>query len=357
MSERLTPIPTPPSQLWRAVRLQYVPIIVFVLGLAAAAIIWARWVAPPTLVGEAEAIRTELRSAQAGRIVDLKPDILQPVKAGDVVGHVLVNEPRLLDASLAVVRAEMEVLRAATNVAVEQQQLDLLNKRVQLVALRGQLQQTEATLARMAALHRTKLITDEEYEQAKAARDSASAQLQAQIELVNRTELALAPVAENQRNAVPTPNDSLRVSLKQKEDQLRLIEAQLGPLPLIAPIDGIVTLVYRRVGEAVDVAEPILQISAARSNRIVGFIRQPVSVEPKTGMSVEIRTRTFQRRSAEATITHVGLQFEPVSPTLLAAMRLPVSTVPTEFGLRIHVSVPAGLSVRPGEYVDLILHE
>src|SRR5688572_33275936 len=122
MSERLAPIPTPPAQRWRNLRLQYVPFIVFALGLAAAAVIWTRWVAPPTLVGEVEAIRTELRSAQSGRIIELKVDLLQEVKAGDVVGQVLVNEPGVLNASLTVIRAEMEVLRATTRLTIEQQQ-------------------------------------------------------------------------------------------------------------------------------------------------------------------------------------------------------------------------------------------
>lgn len=355
MSDRLPPIPTPASQFWRNIRLQYVPVLVFLLGLVAAIVIWTEWVAPPTLVGEAEAVRTELRSAQSGRIIELKRDVLQPVKAGDVIGQVMVNEPRLLEASLAVIRAEMEVLRATTRLAVEQQQLDLLSKRVQLVALRGQLQQAEATLARTAALHRTKLVTDEEFDQAKAARDSAAAQVEAQTALVSRTELALAPSTTQQPQAVPSPNDTLRASIKQREDQLQLVEAQLGPVPLIAPIDGIVTLVYRRAGEAVAAAEPILQISANAPQRIVGFLRPPLTLDPKPGMAVEVRTRTFQRRAAEASITQVGLQFEPISPSLLAALRLPVSAVPTEFGLRIHVDVPPSLALRPGEQVDLIL--
>jgi hypothetical protein len=88
--------------------------------------------------------------------------------------------------------------------------------------------------------------------------------------------------------------------------------------------------------------------------RIVGYLRPPLTVEPKTGMSVEVRTRTFQRHRAHAAIAGVGAQLEPISPTLLAAMRLPVSNPPTELGLRVNVTVPAGLTLRPGEHVDLI---
>jgi len=65
MSERLPPIPTPSSQLWRQLRLQYVPVVIFLAGVAAAVLLWTQWVAPPTLIGEAEAIRTPWRETRS----------------------------------------------------------------------------------------------------------------------------------------------------------------------------------------------------------------------------------------------------------------------------------------------------
>jgi multidrug resistance efflux pump len=356
MSERLTPIPTPPAQLWRQLRLQYFPVVVFVAGVAAAAFIWMHWVAPPTLVGEAEAVRTELRSAQAGTLVDVNVDLLQPVKAGQIIGRVIVNDPKILEATLAVTRAEIEVLRTSTSLTIEQLRIDWLNKRVQLVALQGQLQQAEATLARTQTLHRNNLVTEEEYEHAKNARDAITAQIKVQSELIARLEPEARPNPASDR-AIPTASRGLRAAIKQKEEELRLIEAQLSPVPLVAPIDGVVTLLLRRSGEIVGSSEPILQISATQSKRIIGFLRQPFPSDTKPGMSVEVRTRTFLRRTGTATVTEVGHQLEPISPTLLAAMRLPVSTIPTEFGLRVHVSSPSGLTLRPGEQVDIIFRE
>ncbi len=357
MSERLPPIPTPPAQLWRQLRLQYLPVVVFVAGLAAAAVIWTRWVAPPTLVGEAEAVRTEVRSSQAGLLTGLSIDLLHAVKAGQTIGHVVVNDPKILEASLAVIRAEIEMLRTSTGLTIEQLRIDWLNKRVQLAALQGQLQQADATLARTQTLHRSNLVTDQEFEQAKNARDAVVAQLTALNNLIGRLEpeLQANPAADNR--AIPTATEGLRASIRQKEEQLRLIEAQLAPLPLIAPIDGVVTLIYRRTGENVSTAEPILQISATQSQRIIGFLRQPLPADPKPGTEVEVRTRTFLRRIGTATIAQVGTQLEPISPTLLAAMRLPVSTIPTEFGLRVHITAPTGLVLRPGEQVDVIVRD
>ena len=356
MSERLSPIPTPASQLWRQLRLQYLPVVIYFAGLVGAYLLWTHWVAPPTLVGEAEAVRTELRAAQSGMLADLNVELLQPVKAGQRIGRVIVNDPKVLEASLAVIRAETEVLRTTTDMNFERLRLDWMSKRVEQVSLQSELQQAEATLARTTALHRIKLVTDEEYDQARLSRDGISARLKAQSELISRIEPALQPTDVGSNRTMPSAAvEGLRAAIKQKDEQLRLIEAQLNPLPLIAPIDGVVTQLFRRSGEVVSGAEPILQISAVRSERIIGFLRQPLPVEPKPGMEVEIRTRTLQRQMAMATIAQVGLQLEPITPTLLAAMRLPITTVPTDFGLRIHVTVPAELGIRPGEYVDLIL--
>jgi multidrug resistance efflux pump len=358
MSERLPPVPTPSSQLWRQLRLQYLPVLIFALGVAAATVLWTQWVAPPTLIGEAEAVRTEVRSTQSGMLADLDVDLLQPVKAGQVIGRVIVNDPKVLEASLAVIRAEIEVLRTTTDMNFERLRLDWMTKRVELVSLRSQLHQAEATLARFTQLHRIKLVTDEEFDVAKNNRDAIESRMKAQEELISRIEPELRPLESTDGRTIPAAAAAgLRASVKQREEQLRLIEAQLSPLPLIAPIDGVITLLYRRTGETVSGAEPILQISATHSTRIIGFLRQPLPVEPKPGMEVEVRTRTFLRRVGTARVAQVGAQLEPISPTLLAAMRLPVAAIPTDFGLRVHVTAPEGLALRPGEQVDLIIRD
>ncbi|MGH7955385.1 MAG: HlyD family secretion protein [Opitutaceae bacterium] len=358
MSERLPPIPTPSSQLWRQLRLQYLPVVIFAAGLAGAALLWTQWVAPPTLVGEAEAIRTELRAGQGGMLVELNTDMLQPVTAGQTLGRVVLTEPKVLAASLAVIRAEIEVLRTTTDMNFERLRLDWMSKRVELVALQSELHQAEATLARVTALHRIKLVTDEQFDQAKNARDAVEAQLTAHAELIKRLEPGLQTLETPGNRSMPAAAaEGLHAAINQKEAQLRLIEAQLSPLPLIAPIDGVVTLLYRRSGEHVTSGEPVLQISSTRAERIIGFLRQPIPLEPQPGMEVEVRTRTYLRRIGRARVVQVGQLLEPISPTLLAAMRLPVTAFPTDVGLRVHVTPPQGLTLRPGEQVDLIIKD
>jgi multidrug resistance efflux pump len=120
---------------------------------------------------------------------------------------------------------------------------------------------------------------------------------------------------------------------------------------LKAPIDGIVTTIYKRPGEAVSAAQPIMAIATVDAVRIVGYLRPPILNQPQVGMRVEVRTRGLHRQVGTAKIVEVGTQFEAVPPTLLG----PVKFASVDQGLPIDVSLPANLKIRPGEVVDLVI--
>ena len=84
----LSAVPTPPAQRWREVRLLYLPRTVFIVGGLVAIWLWSSWVAPATLVAEAEIQQLDVRSVQAGKLTTLKVDTLQSVHRGDVIGYV-----------------------------------------------------------------------------------------------------------------------------------------------------------------------------------------------------------------------------------------------------------------------------
>jgi uncharacterized OB-fold protein len=132
----------------------------------------------------------------------------------------------------------------------------------------------------------------------------------------------------------------------------RVLEAQtnLCPIPLVAPISGMVYVVGRQSGEYVVEGEPIIIITAKKSDRIVAYLRQPYLVEPETGMKVEVVTRTRQRQKFLSEVTQVGAQVEPIT-NALAVVKLG-SLI--DVGLPVVVNVPPGMDVRPGEAVDII---
>ena len=335
----LGPIPTPPAQRWREVRLIYLPRTVFGLGVLVAIFLWSKWVAPAALVAEAEIEQADVRSAQAGVVASLKVDMLQPVRRGDILGQIVAVNPRILDATLSVIRADVAMAR-----------------RVDLATLRGRLQQAESQFTRNAPLHKAGLITDENFEQLKTDRDALTAQVEEQARLVGQMEpivRSLAPRDEKDPGLASEP--AVDAAIKVQDAKLKLAEEQLTPSPLIAPIDGVVSAVLRRPGENVTAGEAVMRVSATRSERLTGFLRAPFSFDPKPGMIAEVRTRNGQRQLAATKITEVGAAMEAMPPDILAALRLPVNP-PPEHALRIQLAMPTGLALRPGEIVDVIVH-
>jgi multidrug resistance efflux pump len=356
---KLEPIPSPPRRRLQIFCAEKLPFIIFGVGVIAAVLLWQHSVAP-TLVAEAESIATEVRAAQPGALAALEVTLLQQVKAGQVVARVRQADPQVLASTLAMIRAEIDLMKSnlepvlsAQRVALDagRLQLDWMHERVTLASLRIQLQQANDELSRLTPLHNQKIISDEAFDTARHERENVSARLGEQTKLVE----TLTPAANEFVNRSPelTPRpaaETLAAAIRVQEGKLRLTEAQLGVVELTAPISGVVSVVHRRAGEVVQAGEPIVTVAADQPARIVGFLRQPLQLQPKPGMAVEIRTRGYGRQLATARIVEVGRVMEPVSPTLLALVNRANSP---ELGLRIHIAIPESLHLRPGEQVDV----
>jgi multidrug resistance efflux pump len=237
----------------------------------------------------------------------------------------------------------------------ERMHLDWMAQRVELAAFKGRLQLAELEVARAEPLHRAKLISEEAYDLLRINRDTLAAQLAEQSKLVAESEPLLKLFARTPEDASKlTTESALAAALKVEEAKLKLAEAELMPVPLTAPIDGVVSALMRRAGEAVVPADVIVRITSAKSERISGYLRQPLAMDPKPGMTVQVRSRASSRQSATTKILEVGPALEAIPLSLVAGMRLPPNVVP-EPGLRIVLAMPAGLALRPGEQVDISL--
>jgi multidrug resistance efflux pump len=143
--ERLPTIPTPLGQRWREIRIKMMPATVFLCALLAVALIWKDNVSPPTMLGEVEAIRACVSSPKPGILAQLNIVRLQEVKAGDSIGQVITTDPRILQSSLAIIQAEIQLLRLNLDPILSQQRvalaydrlrLDWMDQRVQLATAR-----------------------------------------------------------------------------------------------------------------------------------------------------------------------------------------------------------------------------
>lgn len=364
-SRLLTPIPVPPSQRWREVRLVYLPRVLFLLGVAFVVWGWREAVAPTSLVAEAEFVATDLRATQSGVVAGVSVALHQEVHAGEVVGYVAAANSRLLNATLAVINAEVAMLRASMAGATDRQrvalelerlQLDWMGHRVDRAGLQGKLLQAKADLARAEPLHRSGLMTDQHYAQLTLTVETLQQQIAEKDRLITRLDPVLQSLATSQVATDGLSGESaLAAAIKVQDAKLKLAEEQLSPVPLTAPIDGVVATILRHAGDTVMAGDAVLRVTAKKADRLAGYVRQPFSFNPKVGATAQIRTRTVPPKSANSKITYVGAALETISPTLVPALRLPANT-PIETALRVEFALPNGLELRPGEHVDVIMH-
>ena len=359
MNPDLRPIPTPIGQRLNHARMSVLPALVFAVTIATVGFLWKEHVAAPSMVGQVEPVVANVSSHLPGVLAGLNVQRFQSVKAGDALGHVLTADPKLLDASLAVIRSELEMLRANQDPIATQQRnamnfarlrLDWMQQRVELADTRVELQLADAEFRRVDELFKSKVASASEFDIARASRDALQQQVDELVKLVAEGEQdfkALQPT--NTANLMHISDEPMRATIAAYDAQLRQVEAELAPVLLRAPTDGVVSAIFFRSGETVTPGLPIVSIASIHSTRIVGYLRPPLLDEPREGMKVEVRTRGLRRETGLAEIVKVGAQLE-VLPLVL---QNPLKPIGSELGLTVDISLPPNLPVRPGELVDV----
>jgi HlyD family secretion protein len=207
-------------------------------------------------------------------------------------------------------------------------------------------------LQRDEALFKQKIVSEAIYDSALKAEQALVAEVMERSNLVSTTELTLKRLdADGVSQPSSDSTDLLANTLATEEQKLKDATAGTEPTTLIAPMDGMVSMIYAVAGESVAAGRPIFNITAVEPQHIISYLRQPIPFEPKPGMKMEVRTRTMQIRSGMARIESVGSQFETVTNSLTIIR----PGKPVDLGLPIEVSLPPELKLRPGEIVDLTL--
>ncbi len=344
---------------WREYRRRTVPKLVFGATIVVLCFLWLTELNSPSLVGQVEPTLVVVNSPKAGLLVDLKLERWQAVKAGDPVGRIVTTDPKVLASSLAVIQAEIQLLKlnlepARYAMQYDRLRLDMMDHRASLAGMKVKLELAESELRRAQTLSKGKIDSDSAVEQLKGNRDKLKADIEQRAKLVADLEASLGPSGpDDQGSATPagSPLEILRASIAVQEEKLRLAEAKMSPITLRAPIDGTVDIIRRHSGESVVAGEAIATINAHNSDRIVGYVLQPGSFRLAVGMPVQVRSRFGSKAYAPASVLTIGTQMEPVHPLLLPAASSPAPTL----GLPIGISVPESLHLLPGEIVDLMV--
>ncbi len=360
--DKLPRIPSPPSVWFRELRIAVLPFLTFAVVLGLTVVTWRSYVGPTSLVGEVEMVRNFVSSPQAGRLVSLNVGLLDPVTAGQTLGQIHPADPRVLASQLALGRARIGYLHGAIDARLRQQnneiayvqlRLDWLTQRAELAALRAQQSYFSKELERQERFQNDPngFARPNELEIAQRDHLSLKADIEERTKLVAELEQAITRLTPEEAKLNEEAPAALRSAIEIEERELRILEEQLGPVMLVASVDGVVSGIHRLQGENVAEGELILTLSGNHPTRVVAFVRQPISVEVHTNMMVEVRSRGRIRGAAVGRVLSVGTQLEPISAQLLPRGMSPNVI---EYGLPFLVSLPPGLGVLGGETVDLV---
>ena len=351
--DKLPPIPTPASQRWREFRIQVLPLIIFTGVLFSVVFLWRNFVAPTGIIGEVEAIKADVISIQDGTVARLTIDRFEKVEAGQEVGEVISASDDFLKKSIASIEADLRIMDARIGLderrnqqSALQMKIDLHRERIQLAADKASLIQTSNSFRRAEQLlnDTPPSISPDEYDIAKAAYETLEASVRERTQHIAGMTQTLE---ELKPSSSPEQPDLIDDAVKKKIEEL---EESLKPMKIKAPMAGVVSAIYHRAGEKIVRGVPILTITAMHSDRIVGYLRQPINTRPTTNDTVMVSTRTQKRQYFTATIERVGTQMELINPALLST-----DSNRIEVGLPILVRIPDNIKLVPGEFVDLAI--
>ena len=350
----LPPIPSPPTQLWRQFRIRVLPLVAFLGVLVATLVLWKANQENPMVMGTAQGLEADVTSPGDALLAELRAVRYQEVRQGDLIAVLQTASPDVASNSIAVLKAEMARVRSEAGYDVGdrirygQFRLDWMLERADLAVLQQQLTYAEAEYQRAEQLLEKNIAEPSLYDIALRDLRQARELLDAKTAAVETARLALDNLNPEGVVADTAP---VAAALDVIATKLRLLEAEFEPVRIHAPIDGRVSKIYKLPGTTVAQGEPILTLASPEVDYILGYIREPIRVEPTPGMGVTVQSRGLRRTTGDATVTEVGPRIELFN----APLRTRGMGNAQQRGLPILVSIPPNMQLRPGELVDLRL--
>jgi multidrug resistance efflux pump len=348
----LTPIPTPPAQRWREFRIQALPILTFIAAVAAIAVLWQRYVFPSNIVAQVDAETANVITTQLGTIEELRVERFQQVAKGDVIAVINPGDTNLLAATLHAVEADLAVLQeridsgeVRAGQTYENTRLTYLEQLAQLQVSRinAKLAEAEFNMQKELFAGDTPLVASNKYLVALYKWQAALTNVVEMEKFLAEKEKTLPRLRAENSNAVSVINEAVAA-------QKKVLTMTASNIIIRAPIDGVITAVSNVVGSRVMPGASICTISSTKPERIIAYMRPPISHLPTAGDTLEVRRRSFKRQTAVATIKQVGSQLEPIAPALAVL----TGTSKIDLGLPFEVTLPPKMGLLPGEVVDII---
>jgi multidrug resistance efflux pump len=329
MQEKRVPLAW--SARWRRIRLHAIPIVCFVMAIAACGWLWQRQGATVHGVGRVDTLRVDVTSPSEGLVVALPRqaggqwNLYDHVESGEVIARF---DDRPLQVSRELLQQEIGQLIDQVNGWHAQPAGSVDTTTSQAI---GRVLQAEKS--RLAALGQ--LLAGEP--QAESAES-----LDADAEAVELPETVPATI----RNELESFRDARRGFQLRCED----LSLRAEKLEIHAPITGTLVAVNCWPGQTVHQGALIATIAADYGRHIVSYLPEDSRIVTRPGMQVTVSSHLTGSRRITTEVERVGRQFERIP------MRYDQNATFRRWGLPVRIKLPADAPWQPGALVDVAFH-
>lgn len=359
MSESYEPIPIPFKQKLREFRHRVVPILVFLIISVVVFRLWDMRVNEPGFTAKVVADSAMVASPYDGQLENFYIQPFDRVEKGTPIATIVRADSGYYQARLAYMRSLINQVEIGLDPMVNHQRnvLDYENMRIEnmqtridIASLRIQVQQLKAEYNRAQELLENDNISQAEFELVESRYQVAKSELEEKIKLTDDLTQRLDNIEAQLIGDNTEGPISAAIDVYEKE--LKVVEEELKPINIFAPISGVVSKVFKGNGEFVARRGQILKIESEEPKYIIGYVRQPFNVKPEPGMKVEVRTRNPGRSYFNSYIVKIGGQISYMDPQLSRP------GINFESGLPVQIAIRnvGDIKLYPGEIVDVVLH-
>jgi multidrug resistance efflux pump len=386
-----------------------IPVMVWVLAVGGVIWLFYQRSARFETVGIARGQVRQMAANSTGRIKELRVDLFQPVKAGQVLAVVdtVTEEQRgeeaKLRAQFAMAAAEAERLSAeliptqeqlraqAANARMNLEdncrrfEMDVDSARLRILDLQATLASERVTLEDLALqvskskeLLQQEAIVPFELERIQARYDGVLKNVQEDEQLLEqaRTVLKQAQQRRDQfaTHELPQPSEdaaleTIRKQIGVQEQAMKGLMEQLAAwkarhaVELKSPIDGVIISIHgqrndtilqrpgeevlRRPTEVVKAGDPILVVAEEKPTEVVAYVSEQQLGFVKERMPVELVKTRAPAWIVASQVVQIGPAIEPMPQRLWRSPNIP------QWGLPVLIEIPPGLDLIPGEVVGI----
>ncbi|MDI6401154.1 hypothetical protein QLX67_04045 [Balneolaceae bacterium ANBcel3] len=353
-------IPIPAHLKWKEFRIRILPFIVFLGVASVVAWLWKEQTDAATMTGRVVGVQAEVRSPQPGLVSEVLVQPFDFIATGDPIGRVITTDPKIIEAELAVVLAEIELIRITRDplsgqqrnlINYESMHIDLMENRARLGIAEIRREEARREYERLARLLENNLTSQEMYDRAETEFSALKKEAEVISTLVERLEqrlddLNLEDVFEQWKQEDPT-----LAAIEVQRRRIDQIKAEMMPVVLYAPIGGQISNVFKSNGEYVERGDTILQIRTANPDYILAYVRHPAHVMPEPGTEVLVRKQGRDRIQATMYISEVGVHMETEEQLAGLFPNQPYETI----GIPVRVEISEDIGLMPGERVEMRL--